>query len=235
MQNLSQLTKEELLRHAKHLAQEDHKIYLQLVACLRECEKRMLFSEQGFGSLWEFAVKYLGLSEGSAHLRISAMRLERENPAVKESLESGALSLSNAAQLHSFFQAEKREGKPHTPEARKKIIESMEGLSKKQCERLLLTLAPESTPKEKERPITSSKTELKLIVDEALLKKLLRLKELLAHQLPQATYSELLEYLATEGLSQLEKKNGGKRVEPSEGLLDPDREYNKNLNRKLLF
>ena len=114
----------------------------------------MLFSEYGYGSLWEFAVKHLGLSEGSAHLRISAMRLTRENPEIKSSLEAGTLSLSNAAQLQGFFQAEKREGKPYTPEARMKTIESMEGLSKKQCERQLLSLAPESIPKEKIRPLT---------------------------------------------------------------------------------
>ena len=36
MNNLFQLSKEELLNHAKYLAAEDHRISLQLVECLRE-------------------------------------------------------------------------------------------------------------------------------------------------------------------------------------------------------
>ena len=209
MSNLIQLSKEELLNHAKHLAAEDHRISLQLVECLRECERRMLYSELGYGSLWQFAVEHLYLSESSAYLRISTMRLIRENPKVISSLESGKLSLSNASQLHSFFRSEKKQGKAHSDQDREKIIESVTGLSKKECERTLLTLAPESLPQERERIISENKTELKLIVDQALMEKLKRLQEHLAHRLPQATYGELLEYLAAEALDRLEKKKRG--------------------------
>ena len=213
MQNLSLLSKQELLNHTKNLAEEDQRISLLLVEALRECERRMLFAELGFSSLWEFAVRYLGLSEGSAQLRISAMRLARDNSQVMERLQSGALSLSNASQLYSFFQSEKKAGKTYTREVKQEMIQEMVGLSKKECERKLLARSPEVLPKEKERPVSETKTELKLVLNNDTMEKLHRLKDLLAHQLPEATHGEVIEHLIDETLERLERKKGGPKVD----------------------
>lgn len=215
MRDLSQLPKQELLNHTQKLVAEDHRISLLLVEALRECERRMLFAEMGFSSLWEFAVRYLGLSEGSAQLRISAMRLARDIPHTMDRLQSGELSLSNASQLYSFFQAEKKEGKPYSPKAKQEIIQEMIGLSKKECERKLLARCPESLPKEKERAVSETKTELKLILDVSTMEKLQRLKDHLAHSYPQASHGEIIEYLINETLDRLEKKKRGAKPDQS--------------------
>lgn len=226
------MSKEELLKHAKYLVEEDRKISLQLIEVLRECEKRMLFAELGYGSLWQFAVEHLGLSEGSAQLRISTMRLARENPSVKDALASGKLSLSNAAQLHSFFQAEKKQGKIHTPESKKTIIASVSDLSKKECEQHLFALAPKSVPQEKQRTVSESKTELKLVLDNVLVEKLQKLKGLLAHKFPRASYGDLIEYLADQTLEQLEKsKAGSKSTQESISTTSPRPDEVKKLKK----
>src|SRR6476661_8305105 len=95
----------------------------------------------------------------------------------------------------TFFRQEKKAGKTYTPEQKTEVIESIAGLSQSRCERALLELAPESIPAEKVRPLTATKTELKIVVDEGTLTVLNRLKELLSNQMPHATYADLLDYL----------------------------------------
>ena len=48
---------------------------LEVLNLLREAEDRKIFLEMSYGSLFEFATKFLGYSEGAAMRRIQAMRL----------------------------------------------------------------------------------------------------------------------------------------------------------------
>ena len=222
MNNLSLMSKQELLKHSKDLSEQDRKISLSLIECLREVEKRLLFSELGFSSLWEFAVKYLQLSEGSAQRRISAMRLTSKLPEIKASLENGSLSVTNAAQLQSHFRNEEKKGKQLSHDEKLAVVESMEGLSKKECERELLKLAPESIPPEKERPLTENLTELRFVINQTVMEKLEILKGLLGHQLPQPSLSELFEFLVTRELEKQEKKKAGSpKVKPESKQNEP--------------
>jgi len=118
----SQLNKQDFITKAKALAKEEHELSLQFIDMLRECERRQLYAEQAYPSLWAWATQYLGLSESMAQIRIAAMRLSREIPAIKPALESGALSLSNAAQLNRFFREEKKSGNSRSPESRKMLF-----------------------------------------------------------------------------------------------------------------
>src|SRR3954467_10904399 len=105
MKNLKNLSSQELVGHTQGLVREERRITIELIAHLREIERRMLFAELGYGSLYDFTVRHLGLSEGSAQRRIAAMRLTRDLPQVADSLASGEISLSNAAKLQVVFQA----------------------------------------------------------------------------------------------------------------------------------
>src|SRR5690349_18064623 len=91
------------VERALDLVREERRITLALIETLREIESRMIFAELGYGSLFEFAVRHLGLSEGAAQRRIQAMRLVKSVPEAQVQLESGSLSLSNAAKVQGFF------------------------------------------------------------------------------------------------------------------------------------
>lgn len=56
--------------------------------------------------------------------------------------------------------------------------------------------------------MTEELTELKVVLNSETLEMLEKLKNLLAHQIPNATYAELISYLAKQGLQQVEKKKG---------------------------
>jgi len=77
MSKVELITNEWLLAKTKALVQEERRITLELIECLEIISSRTLYADLGYGSLFEFCTRHLGLSEGSAHRRISAMRLAR--------------------------------------------------------------------------------------------------------------------------------------------------------------
>ena len=101
---IKQLSNEELLSHTKLLVQKERNIHIQVLRHLAEIDSRNLFFRQGFFSLFDYAVRELGYSEGAAYRRIKAMKLCQELPKTENRLQSGKLSLSAASQLQVFFE-----------------------------------------------------------------------------------------------------------------------------------
>jgi hypothetical protein len=180
---------------------------LALVEHLEEIQARRLHNELGFSSLWEFSTQYLGLSEGAAQRRISAMRLARDVPEAKAALQSGKLSLSNAAKVQSFRQAQKKQGMALSDP--RELIQKVENLAQPECEARLLEISPQVRPAEGERVVSAAQDrEIRLVISSELHAKLQWIKGLIAHSKPNASYAELLEYLVKEALPRLEKQKG---------------------------
>jgi hypothetical protein len=200
------LSSEKLLAEARSLVEKERRVTMQLIECLQEIERRRLYAEIGYTSMWDFARRYLGLSEGAAQRRIDAARLVTDAPEAKESLLNGKLSLSNAAQLQVFRRAEKKLGRKSDAHM---LVERAESLSQNECLKVLFEISPEALPKERERIVSAQEErELKIVVSAELYEKLQHLKGLLAHALPDATYAELLDRMADETLQAIEKKKG---------------------------
>jgi hypothetical protein len=143
------------------------------------------------------------------------MRLSRDVPEAKVALESGRLSLSNAAKVQSFRQAERKQGRRHdVPQ----LLTELQYCSQRECERKLYELSPEAMPQEKERVISAQEDrEIRIVVSAQLFEKLQRIRGLLAHAHPDASYAELIEVMADEMLERLEKKKGA-RLDPSQAI-----------------
>jgi hypothetical protein len=188
---------------------------LALIEHLEEIQSRRLHAELGYESLWAFCTQYLGLSEGAAQRRISAMRLTRDVPEAKAALQSGKLSLSNAAQVQNFRQAQKKQGL--APSDPRELIQKVEHLSQRECEAKLFEISPQALPIERERVVSAAQDrEIRLVISPELHERLQRIKGLIAHAKPNASYAELLEYLVGETLPRLEKKKGLIHVRPAD-------------------
>lgn len=204
---IKKLSSEELLSRTRGLVTEERRVTVALISHLEEIQTRKLYAEKGFSSMWDFCTRHLGMSEGGAQRRISAMRLAHDAPEAKAALESGHLSLGNAAKLHSFRQAQKKNG--ITPTDPGELIKQVESLSQRECEAKLYELSPDILPQERERVVSAKKDhELKLVISDEVFENLQRIKGHLAHAKPNASYGELLEYLINETLGRLEKKKG---------------------------
>ena len=101
--SLSGLPDQVLLAHTRSLVRHEQALQLAVLDHLREVHARHLHLRLGFSSLFDYAVRELGYSEGAAWRRIKAMRLCSDTAGTRERLQDGSLSLSAAAQLQNTF------------------------------------------------------------------------------------------------------------------------------------
>ena len=100
---LKSLSDQNLLSQTKLLAQKERNITIQVIQHLSEIEYRKLHLKRGFSSLFDYTVKELGYSEGSAYRRIKAMKLCREIPETSDKLKAGSLNLMTVSKLQTFL------------------------------------------------------------------------------------------------------------------------------------
>ena len=147
------------------------------------------------------------MSEGATQRRLQAMKLLRDVPEAKLAIETGTLSLSNAAKIQSFRQGQQKLGTPVADP--KALVDQVASMSQRQCEAKLFEASPIVQLRERDRVVSaSSDHELRIVVSAELHEKLQRVKGLLAHALPDASYAQLLDYMTQETLTRLEKKKG---------------------------
>ena len=123
--NLTRMTDGNLAAALEGLVKSEFELLPKILHHLREVDRRRLFCKFGYGSLFKYVVDHLGYSEDEAYRRISAMRLLKELPQIEERIESGALALTNIAQVQTFF----RNKKDVTTEAKLELLERIENCS----------------------------------------------------------------------------------------------------------
>jgi hypothetical protein len=84
----------ELLSQFKTLVASERKITAQVLKYIAEIDRRRLYLELAFGSLFDFLTKGNGYSNGAAMRRIQAARLLRDVPEVLEKIQTGEVNLS---------------------------------------------------------------------------------------------------------------------------------------------
>ncbi len=197
---------DQLISQLKNLVSDEISVTAHIIEHLREVESRKLYLEMAYSSLYEFCIKELRYSEGSAHRRISAMRLIRDLPEIKAKMMSGELSLSVLSQAQSFFTKQKRKAQPYSDEKKRDVLKLVDNFSSRECEKTLLKLDPESIKSDRQRRLTETLTELKLMVDDKFLNKAEQIKNRYSHTKPNATTKEILELSMDEVLREKNTK-----------------------------
>ncbi len=202
--NLKKMSNSELVSQLKHKVLEERKSLTEILHMIQEVESRRLYSLYKYSSLFAFVTKELGYDESSAYRRIEAARLLKQLPTeeskkVETSLEQGKLNLTNLSSLNGFMRKKESKSKKRLSTLEKTMfIDQIENKSTRECQVLLAQLDPELSPdlREKERALAGDKTELKIIVSNAILEKLNRVKAIRAHVNPNMNYAQILEYMA---------------------------------------
>lgn len=195
-----QMKASEILAHLEERAREERLIQGDVLKLLREVERRRLYADLGYGSTFEYCVKHLKYSEGSASRRISAMRLISDLPeprAVEQSLEEGRLSITALGQAQRFFRDERlTRDRVHTPAQKSEVVNQLMNLNGGERDRLFAKLAPDALPSERMRELDGEHSVLRVVLDRALVKKLDRIRSLWSHRLEGKEYAELLDRMA---------------------------------------
>jgi hypothetical protein len=217
--NLNHTHDKDLLTQIQQLIQSERDLLVSILHHLREIERRRLFADLGYASLFDYTVGELKYSEGQAGRRIAAMRLLKDLPAeaaarIETKITAGVLSLSNMQQARGFFrdQAASEPRRIITPEEKLKVLERLENKSVRDGQKELLRLAPGiALPKDKERVITDTVPEVRFNMSDALKLKLESVRALLGPNGANLSYAGLFDAMSDLSLAALAAKKFGKK------------------------
>ena len=103
--NPREMKDDELWEAMKILAADERPVVAVVVEHLAEVDRRSLFIDRGFRSLYDYCVYSLKYAEGAAYRRIRAARAVLKRPELLRDLISGALSLETLTLLHPHLEA----------------------------------------------------------------------------------------------------------------------------------
>ncbi len=228
--NLRQLSDKNLLQNTKNLVVRERELFTEIIHHLQEIQRRRLFSDLGYRSLWDYCMKALGYSESQVKRTTDAMKLIQEIPEVEAIIEKGELSLSNvvAAQVH--FRSEEKAGVPLSVEDKLEVIESLKNKSTREGEKILLEKSStEPSPvKEGIRQVTAKIAEVKFGADEKLLEMMETVKGRLAHKHPRLNTKELMDIVFAMAVETLDPVRNVKTEKKKENKTEATEKALKN-------
>ena len=149
--DLIELTNDELVARLSELRGKEKESTLAILQHLIELDKRELYGELGYSSLFDYCLRALKYSEASSARRVSAARALRDNPEIAELFLAGKVTLCTIATAAKGIK-----------EGRTEICEIV-GKSKREVE--LLVAPVTSCPKERIRPIVREMPKVPLLVE----------------------------------------------------------------------
>lgn len=198
--NLKHLTDRALLADTRNLVTKEREYLTKILHHLKEIDRRKLYCDLGYSSLYDFCIRYLGYSEGNAHRRMQACRLLADIPELDKKIESGALTLSNISQANSFF----KQNSIEDASDKKIVLEQMEHLSRSEGEKMLFALSGENKgDKEIIRRSSGETTRISVVLDDRTIEKCKKLMGLLGKVWG---YKELIDYMVDTSIRELEHK-----------------------------
>lgn len=205
------LSNDHLILAVRSLVKEERRITREILDHINEVERRRLYAELGFSSIFDWLVKDLGYSESAAYRRMQAARILRAVPEAAEKLESGALGLSVLAKVQTLIRAdEKRTGEKISTEIKTEILTKVESCSGREAEFRLASIFPDApVVKERVRAVGEDQVSVQVTFTREQFEKLKRIQELLSHTHIDASNAALLD-AAMDAF--LEKKDPLKKI-----------------------
>ena len=195
--DIKKLNDKELLNETLEIVKQEKQLTAKVLKHLAEIERRRLFVDLGFSSLFKYCTEHLKYSENESWCRISAMRLMKGSSKIEEKIESGKLNLTSATKVQTHIRHEEKErGFKFTEEEKNKVVETIVGKSTRETEQVL-----------DELKIVPPKKQIKITIEEDTAKKLEEFKQL------KGNYSddEILNLLLDEKLKQIKKERAEKK------------------------
>ncbi|QLY24459.1 HNH endonuclease [Bdellovibrio sp. KM01] len=217
--NLKFLNKIELDERMKTLAQRERDLLHDVLLTIKEIDSRKTYLELGFGSLFDYLVKGVGYSEGSAQRRIDAARLIREIPAVADKIQSGELKLNQISLVQKAArEIFKNQSVKVTAEQKLQVFEDLCGKSHSESQfqvAAFFELPVVQSAQQKVQADESVRVEFTLSKES--FEKIKRAQELLSHSLNTQDLGQFLEYLSEKVIRQKTGLNNQNRTSSTPG------------------
>jgi 5-methylcytosine-specific restriction endonuclease McrA len=204
--NFHKLTNANLISNFSSLVQQERKITAQVLECIAEIDRRKLYVEKGYSSLFDFLVRDHGYSPGAAMRRVDGARLLRELPDVAEKFKSGALTLSQANQIQRAAREMKKTDTPMSREEKQELILQVEHASKKETEKIIAeALDLPLVAVQKETLHRDESVTLTVTLSKEQMELLKKVGDLISHAVPEKEWAQVLTYLAQKEMDRRTK------------------------------
>jgi len=191
------VTNHELESRLSDLTTRERHITAEIVTLIRVADQRRLYLERGFSSLFEWLVQSFSYSHSAAYRRVQAARLQKDIPDLADKIAAGSVNLTTLAQLQTAVKNHERAGEKVSPAQKEELITKIENKSSSETQKVLAETFPESmTPKEILRHIGNDDSILTVVLSKEERAALERVKELMAHSNPEASWAEVIGYAA---------------------------------------
>lgn len=195
---LNKLTDHALVAKTDSLVQEERAILTNLLHHFREIERRRLYSDFGYKSLYDMLTKKFGYSEDQAYRRIAAMRLLKEIPEIETQINEGLLNLTHLGLAQNLFRQEKKIHQIEiSREEKLQVLTAFANKTTREAEKIAFSFSsrPEELKEDRIQSISESKIELRFLASADLQRKIETLKGWRAHRDPKMSLGELFEQL----------------------------------------
>ena len=144
MKSLKGISNAELINQLKKLVSQEQDLTLQIIFHLAEVERRGLYLEMAYSTLFEYCRSEFGYSDASAWRRSSAAIAILKCPEAWDMLRQRRVSISVLCQISKVI----------TPELLRQVV----GKAKSDVELLIAALNPKSAHPDRSRPVMVPKT-----------------------------------------------------------------------------
>lgn len=192
----------DLLNRLDTMVQAEKRLTAEIIEFVKEVDRRKLYLDLGYTSLFQFMTERLGYTPGSAQRRIDSARMLKDLPELKEQLKSGDLNLMQVSILARAVR-EKEKTSPVSVDQKREVLQAIQSQDILKSE---LTIAkmldvPIKTKETKRlQQDESLRFEVTLSKSQAAL--LDQVKSLISHTHPNPDVAEILEYLARKFVEQ---------------------------------
>ena len=190
---LNHVANKMLLSDTKKLAGAEREATVRLLHHLKEIDKRKLYCDLKYSSLFAYCVQELGYSEGAAQRRIVAARAIAEMPELEKKIEDGSLNLTNISLVNQFID---------DPKQKREVFKVVENLSKKECEKTLFEITGKVDRPDKTKRISKDKIQVAIVLSDETMAEVEKLKALLGKNLEM---DQLVQFMAKKAIEAVEK------------------------------
>jgi len=217
---LAALSPDQLTGRLCELRRQERHLLVEFLAYLAEMDRRRLYLELGWPSLFAYCVEHLGLTKASAFRRTAAARLLARFPVVADYLSDGRLNLTTLVELRDVLVEDRLD----------EILGRAAGRTEEQVKELCAALAPRSAPADLFRrlpaprlePISGELRVLRVTVGADFARDLDAVRAALSHRIPGGDLAAVLHECLRVTLAVAHKRRRGAGRTRPQGAPPPD-------------
>jgi hypothetical protein len=200
---LKKLSNQDLIGRFQKLVQTERKISHLVLQTIAEIDRRKLFLEKAYSSLFDYLTKGFGYSDSAAVRRIDAARLLREVPEISKKIESGALNLTHLTQFQrAVRQVQKKEKRKMEIAEKRAVLKKIESISDRETAKVLAQeLDYEAKPLDRQTQHKDGSVTLTLTLSRAQIEILEQARDLTSTATGDLTWAETFTYLAKKEIA----------------------------------